>query len=73
MNPALEFFEALIKAALPIGSLSYGMTWWALRRGLIKQTAGVHALNSETKALAKQKKQKKQKKHSQEDTPDRQA
>jgi len=62
LNIVQELIHALIKAALPIGALSYAMVWWALRRGYLKETGGVEALRKEIKALAKEKSRNKKEK-----------
>ncbi len=59
MDLAREIIQAFFKVAVPVGALSFGMAWWALSRGYVKETDRVEALNREIKAQVRDKKEKK--------------
>jgi hypothetical protein len=48
-------FEAILKLGLPVAGLSFAMVWWALRRGVLSELDGVHALGVQIAALGKKK------------------
>ncbi len=61
MDFIVEFFKAVIMAALPVGALSFGIVWWALHKGYLKERDGVKALRQEIKSLGKKRSREKKK------------
>jgi len=52
-------FAAIFKLALPVAAISFGIVWWAMHRGLLKERGEVQALTAEIKAMSKLKKKDK--------------
>ena len=55
-----NLFDVLWKLAIPVGGLSFGMVWWALKKGVLSETGGVRALSKEIDAMGKRHKDKEQ-------------
>ena len=56
---ALEIIEAVLKAALPLGVLSYFLFHWSLKAGRLEGISGQKAFKAEMKAMKKSAKKKK--------------
>lgn len=49
----IEFLEALLKAALPVGLVTFGMVFWALLNGYLTENADQDALEKELNQMSK--------------------
>ena len=58
----LELFEAILKAALPVGAFSLGMIYWGLHLGHIDRPDQVSDFHKELKRMSKERKKDKGKK-----------
>ena len=57
----LEFFEAILKAALLVGVFSFGLIYWGLHAGQIKRPERVADFHKELKRMSKERKKDKDK------------
>lgn len=55
-----EFFNALLWAGLPVGFCSYGLAWWAIKKGYIAPVNSVKGLEQAVKERNKNKQSKKE-------------
>jgi hypothetical protein len=55
-----EFFNAILWAALPVGFCSYGLAWWAIKKGYVDPVSSVKSLEKAVKKRNKDKELKKE-------------
>jgi hypothetical protein len=53
MSLLADLLDAAWRMGLPVALLSFGMVWWALRRGFLKEEGNLKSLHREIDALRK--------------------